>query len=511
MATTQASSNRRIAKNTVALYLRMFLTMIVGFYTSRVVLNTLGVQDYGIYGVVGGVVAMMGFLNAAMAGATSRFLTFELGRGDSDRLAKTFSSALIIHMGIALVVMVLGETVGLWFLCNKLVIPPARMEAAHWVYQLSILSSMIGITQAPYDASIISHEKMNVYAYVEILNSLLKLAIVYLLVLGHFDKLKLYAVLTLAVSITIMMIYRIYCVRHFKETHFHWVWDKAYLKPLLSFSGWDLYGNMSVIVFNQGTSFLLNMFFGPALNAANSISQTVQGTIKGFAFNVIAAFRPQIIKQYAQKQYEAVSEFCILATQYTGILFLLFAMPVYFFAEELLDLWLDKVPDYTSPFLRIIIIATVFNLCNNIVNIPIHAIGKMKYFSLGTGTCFMLSVPTMYFMLKLGATPVVSYTVLVLAQFACLVTSLFILKHLMPSFNIKQLLIKGYGKVVLFLLILSVFYFYLYYSISNVWINMLIDIILSLFIALVYTYLCIMKKEDRLKAKSYFKEYNIHK
>ena len=165
MATTQASSNRRIAKNTVALYLRMFLTMIVGFYTSRVVLNTLGVQDYGIYGVVGGVIAMMGFLNAAMAGATSRFLTFELGRGDSARLARTFSSALIIHMGIALVVMVLGETVGLWFLCNKLVIPPSRMEAAHWVYQLSIMSSMIGITQAPYDASIISHEKMNVYAY----------------------------------------------------------------------------------------------------------------------------------------------------------------------------------------------------------------------------------------------------------------------------------------------------------------------------------------------------------
>ena len=218
MAATQASSNRRIAKNTVALYLRMFFIMLVGIYTTRVVLNTLGVQDYGIYGVVGSVVAMMGFLNAAMAGATSRFLTFELGRGDETRLAKTFSSALIIHMGIALAVLVLAETVGLWFLCNKLVIPPERMGAAHWVYQLSILSAMIGITQVPYDAIIISHERMGVYAYVEILNSLLKLAIVYLLVLGHFDKLKLYAVLTLAVSVTIMMIYRIYCLRHCKAT-----------------------------------------------------------------------------------------------------------------------------------------------------------------------------------------------------------------------------------------------------------------------------------------------------
>ena len=330
MATTQASSNRRIAKNTVALYLRMFLTMIVGFYTSRVVLNTLGVQDYGIYGVVGGVIAMMGFLNAAMAGATSRFLTFELGRGDSARLARTFSSALIIHMGIALVVMVLGETVGLWFLCNKLVIPPSRMEAAHWVYQLSIMSSMIGITQAPYDASIISHEKMNVYAYVEILNSLLKLAIVYLLVLGHFDKLKLYAVLTLAVSVTIMMIYRVYCLRHFKETRFHWVWDKAILKPMLSFSGWDLYGNACVTARQQGINFLINMFFGVTLNAASSIATTVNGMVQGLVFNVITAFRPQIIKRYAQKKIDEMQDLMEKAIEITIILFGILFVPCFF-------------------------------------------------------------------------------------------------------------------------------------------------------------------------------------
>ena len=229
------SDNRRIAKNALMLYIRMFLTMIVGLYTSRVVLATLGVEDYGIYGVVGGIVAMMGFLNASMSGATSRFLTFELGRGDKQRLADTFSSALIVHIGIAVVVLLLAESVGLWFLENKLIIPAGRMNAARWVYQCSILSAMLGITQAPYNASIIAHEKMDVYAYVEILNVTLKLLIVYLLVIGHFDKLILYALLTLAVSVVVMLTYRIYCIRHFEESHFHWLWDKTILKPLLSF------------------------------------------------------------------------------------------------------------------------------------------------------------------------------------------------------------------------------------------------------------------------------------
>ena len=260
------SNNKRIAKNTIMLYIRMFISMLVGLYTSRVVLATLGVEDYGIYGVVGGVVAMMGFLNASMSGATSRFLTFELGRGDKDRLAKTFSSALIVHIAIAIIVFILAETVGLWFLCNKLNIPEGRMEAAHWVYQFSILATMLSITQVPYNATIIAHEKMDVYAYMEILNVSLKLLIVYLLCIGNFDKLILYASLMLAVSILIMMVYRIYAIRQFPEAHFHWIWDKTYLRPLLSFSGWDLYGNACVIARQQGTNFLINIFYGVVFN-----------------------------------------------------------------------------------------------------------------------------------------------------------------------------------------------------------------------------------------------------
>ena len=334
------SNNKRIAKNTIMLYIRMFISMVVGLYTSRVVLATLGVEDYGIYGVVGGVVAMMGFLNASMSGATSRFLTFELGRGDKDRLAKTFSSALIVHIAIAIIVFILAETVGLWFLCNKLNIPEGRMEAAHWVYQFSILATMLSITQVPYNATIIAHEKMDVYAYMEILNVTLKLLIVYLLCIGNFDKLILYASLMLAVSILIMMVYRIYAIHQFPEAHFHWIWDKTYLRPLLSFSGWDLYGNACVIARQQGTNFLINIFYGVVFNAASGIATTVQGTISGLAFNIILAFRPQIIKQYAKGNVEDMSKLVGNAVCFTTILFGCMSIPLILETHYIMKAWL---------------------------------------------------------------------------------------------------------------------------------------------------------------------------
>lgn len=496
MAATQASSNRRIAKNTVALYLRMFLTMIVGFYTSRVVLNTLGVQDYGIYGVVGGVIAMMGFLNAAMAGATSRFLTFELGRGDSARLARTFSSALIIHMGIALVVMVLGETVGLWFLCNKLVIPPSRMEAAHWVYQLSILSSMIGITQAPYDASIISHEKMNVYAYVEILNSLLKLGIVYLLVLGHFDKLKLYAVLTLAVSVTIMMIYRVYCLRHFKETHFHWVWDKAILKPMLSFSGWDLYGNACVTARQQGINFLINMFFGVTLNAASSIATTVTGMISGLVFNVITAFRPQIIKQHAQNKIEEMQSLMTNAAVITIILYGILLTPCFFEMPLLLHIWLGIVPAHAVDFCRILLFSSTIGLINSIVNIGIHATGDIKKISLITGSIFLLSLPAVYIFFKLKFDVDYAYFTLVFVNLLVVTSDLIILKKQIKNIHILAI-VKSIAASLTVVAISALPTYWVYLNIHESLLRLCIITIINTILLLSISYFFFIDEETR--------------
>lgn len=398
--TNTAENNKRIAKNTLLLYFRMLISVIIGLYTSRVVLNTLGVEDYGIYNVVGGIVAMFSFLNTSMSGATSRFLTYEMGKTTSNKLHETFSSAILIHIGIAIIILIIAETIGLWFLQNKLIIPEERMFAAHLVYQFSILSMIINVTQVPYNASIIAHEKMGVYAYVELLNVSLKLGIVFILLIGSFDKLILYAILIFIVTTIIAITYRIYCKKHFKECTIKWKLHLNIIKPMLSFSCWDLYGNMTVSIRQEGLTMLLNIFYGPILNAANGIAMNVHGIILGFAYNVITAFRPQIIKQYAENNIQNMSSLVVNATKFTLCLYLLIAIPLFTEIDYVLKLWLKTVPDHTAFFLRIILICSFFKLGSNIINIPIHATGKIKKLSFISGSFFLLSIPILYTILR---------------------------------------------------------------------------------------------------------------
>ena len=506
MSPQSRTQKKTIAKNAFLLYVRMLLNVVVSLYTSRVVLQTLGIEDYGIYGVVGGVVSMFSFLNAAMSGATSRFLTYEMGRGDMKRLKDTFSSAMVIHILIALVIFIFAETFGLWFLCNKLVIPEGRMLAAHLVFQFSVLSMFFNVTQVPYNSILIAHEKMDIYAYVELLNVGLKLGIVYLLLLCDFDKLILYAALSLVVSIIIVLIYRVYCLRHYEESSFYFIWDTSLLKPMLSFSGWDLYGNMSVVVFSQGIAMLLNIFFGPLLNAANNISLTVQGTIKGFTYNVIQAFRPQIIKQYAQGEIQAVGNYCLMATQYTLLCYSLMAIPLFFNADFILQLWLGVVPQYASIFLKIVLVGTFFNLGNNIVCIPIHAEGRMKVFSVVTGSTFLLALPIMYITLKCGLSAPLSYTVFPLAYLSCLLASITILKRNVPQISIRQLLLYGYIKTGLILLVGVSVCVVLTYILETTWLYLLGTIILNAIIIILGLLYVIMNKEERQKVYSLIKQ-----
>jgi len=495
------TSNKRIAKNALMLYIRMFLTMIVGLYTSRVVLATLGVEDYGIYGVVGGVVAMMGFLNASMSGATSRFLTFELGRGDKKRLSETFSSALIVHIGIALIVFILAETVGLWFLCNKLVIPAGRMNAAHWVYQCSILSAMLGITQAPYNASIIAHEKMDVYAYVEILNVSLKLLIVYLLVIGNFDKLKLYALLVLAVSVLIMLIYRIYCIRKFKETHFHWIWKKEILKPLLSFSGWDLYGNGCVTARQQGTNFLINIFFGVSYNAASTISTNVIGIVSGLTFNVIQAFRPQIIKNYSLGNVLKMQKLMQNANKYTVLMFGCILIPCLYEMPYLLKLWLVEVPLQTVEFCRIILFSSLIGLINSIVTIGIHATGNIKKLSFISGSVYLSSLPLIYVLFIITNNINMAYYILLLINFIVLLINSFLIKKQINSFNILKFLwcsISAGTTLFISGIICSFFYKFM----NESFLRMIVITFSNIGITFLLTYLFLLDEITRAKVKA---------
>lgn len=500
--TDTASNNKRIAKNTLMLYIRMLLSMVVSLYTSRVVLNTLGVEDYGIYGVVGGVVSMFSFLNASMSGATSRFLTFEIGKGDFQRLKETFSSALIIHIGIAFVIILLAETVGLWFLVNKLVIPAERMEAAHWVYQLSVLSMAVSVTQVPYNASIISHEKMDIYAYVEILNVTLKLLIVYLLVIGNFDKLILYAVLTLAVSIIIAFIYRIYCIKHFAECHFYWSWNSEMLKTMLSFSGWDLYGNMSVMARQQGVNILLNLFFGPLMNAASAIASQVQGAIGAFASNVLTAAKPQIIKLYASKESEQMVSLIRDTIRINFFLLLIFTIPLLCEMDFVLKIWLGDVPDYTSIFCIYTLLFNFFANMSVVLVTGIHATGRIKRPSLINGSLYLMVVPLSYITFLLKSEALVPYVFNLLAVFCGMISNGYTLKLYVKEFSLYTYITKDLSLCIFVLLITFSLTYSLHYIISEGWIRLLLVINFSTIILLLIGYNMILSKSMKLKIKS---------
>ena len=499
--TENIGNNKRIAKNTLFLYFRMLLTMGVSLYTSRIVLDTLGVNDYGIYNVVGGVVVILGFLNSSMSGATSRFLTFELGREDSQKLKETFSAALTIHFIIAGIILILGETAGLWWLENKLVVDPDRMVAARWVYQLSLLSAMVSITQVPYNATIIAHERMNVYAYVEILNSLMKLGIVFLLVAGNFDKLILYAILTLCVSIIIAMIYRLYCLKSFSESHYKFSWNKEIIHPMLSFSGWDLYGNMCVTAKTEGVNVLLNHFFGAAINAAYGIATQVNGVVLQFSNNFLTAVRPQIVKYYAANEIIKMQDLMINSAKFSFLLIYLISFPLTIENHFILHLWLKEVPEYAVVFcqLNMVSILVTFLFGAVVVIYAVHATGKIKNISILGGSIYILVLPISYIFLKLGYSPVIPLIINALLMLIYCLAILFVLKSLFYQVSILQILIKVTFVCLLLALLSSLLPSYFHFHFDENW-KRFVAVGISFIISISFSgYFIILSKDMRKK------------
>lgn len=497
------SNNKRIFKNAIMLYIRMLLSMFVGLYTSRVVLQVLGVEDYGIYGLVGGVVAMMGFINASMGGATSRFITYELGIGDKKRLNETFSSALIVHFIIALLIIFIGETIGLWFLCNKLVIPEERLNAAHWVFHLSILSAAIGITQPPYSACMMAHERMDIYAYYELLHVTLKLLIVFVIRYFEFDKLIFYAILVVSVSIFMRAIYRIYCVRHYEESRFQWVWNKSLLKSMLSFSGWDLYGNMSFSLVQHGRNFIINIFFGVLLNAACSIATTVQGTIQRFSTNIKAAFRPQIIKSYATHDYARMQYLISQGSMFSYLMVMVVSVPIAFEIHYVIDLWLGQVPVFVPSFCRILLMQNAFITINAYLIIAIHATGDVKRFFYA-GSLSLLQLPVLYIFFKyFHVNPNWTYFVSFFFSFLSLFVYAAIAKVQVPKLDVWTILLK-WLKPVFVSFICLVPLFFLHKTISPGFIRFALLFICYFLLVSIVSYFYLMDVESREKVKSLF-------
>lgn len=403
----EKTNNKTIAKNTLFLYFRMMFTMVISLFTSRIILQKLGVDDYGIYQAVGGVVGFLSFINGALATGSSRFLTYALGEGNAEKLKRTFSTTLNIHIIISILVVIVAETIGLWFLYHKMVIAPERMTAAVYTYHLSILTAVFTLTQVPYNATIVAHEKMSIYAYMSIFEVSAKLLVCYLLAIGGFDRLMMYATLLLSVQVGIMYFYRFYCSRHFEEARFSFSFDKKIFKEIAGFSGWSMFANASIALNSQGVLILLNMFFAPAVVAARAISLQVNMAANQFVSNFRQAANPQIVKKYASGDYEGSKHLLLESTKYSYYMMYLIALPVCLLAYPMLKLWLGVVPDYTVPFLQIVIIQSLFQVFDTSFYTAIYAKGRLRENALTSPTLGFMIFPITYVFFKLGYSPLV--------------------------------------------------------------------------------------------------------
>lgn len=466
------TDNKTIAKNIAFLYIRMLLTLLISLYTSRVFLDALGVTDYGIYNAVGGVVGMLSFFYAALSGATSRFLTYELGSGDFERLRETFKAAFTLHSLLILFIVLLFETVGLYFINNELNVPSDRMTVVNIVYQLSVLSCAFQIISIPFNATIISHEKMNVFALIGILDAILKLIISFAIVYSPIDRLVFYSTLLLTITFLDALIYIIYCKKHFKECSLAFARDSSMLRPMLSYSGWDLFGNFSVVVRSQGLVILQNIFFGPIINAATAISNQVMSAVMGFAENFLTAIKPQIIKLYAQGAMIRFNRLVIRSSKYCFLLLFLISFPVLVEAKYILNLWLIDVPDYTVEFCQLSIINNWISILFRPITIAIGATGNIMRISFINGSIYLLVLPLSYVFLKMGGSPIVPFVLnIVLLFIGNSIFSMRIIKIQIPSFSLSLFFKKAVVPAVWVILISSilpfVLSFFLKYGLSK--------------------------------------------
>ena len=430
--------------------------MLIGLYTSRVILNVLGVEDYGTYNVVGGVVSMFSLLTASMSSSISRFLTFELGRGDKEHLKRVFSTSLNVQFIMAAIIIVATEIVGVWFLNYKMNIPEGRMEAANWVIQCSILTFVVGLLMSPYNASIISHEKMEIYAYVSIWDAVMKLVIVFALYISPFDKLKSYAVLLLCVSLMTTCIYWIYCKRHFEECRYQRILDKKLLKEITSYAGWGVVGDGAWILNTQGVNILINLFFGVTLNAARGIATTVDNMVQNFVRNFMVALNPQITKSYAAGDYDYMHKLIFFGSKYSYFLMLFFMIPICLETKLLLVLWLKIVPDYAVAFTQLSLIASMCMMLSNTLTTAIAATGKIRNYQLVVGMMSLSIFPMTWMAFKLGMSPISCYVIYLSVFFLMIFAKIKLVKdkiNMSGYAYVQNVLIKALGVTILSIMI----------------------------------------------------------
>lgn len=455
MTNQTSDNNKRIAKNTMLLYFRMLFMMVISLYTSRIVLNALGVNDYGIYNVVGGVVAMFAILSGSLSASISRFITFEIGKGNVDRLKEVFRTAINVQIILIVCIIFLMETIGLWFLNYKMVIPEDRLYAANWVFQFSIATFAINLWSIPYNATIIAHEKMSAFAYISIFDAIAKLSAAFLIMYSPLDKLILYAYLIMITGLFQRVLYSVYCKRNFEECCYKLSFNRNITKEMFGFAGWNFIGASSAVLRDQGGNLLINLFFGPSVNAARGVAMSVNSAVLNFVSNFMTALNPQITKNYASGNYSYMFKLAFQGARLSYYILLILAMPIIFTSSYLLYLWLGIVPEYASIFVCLVLLFTLSEcLASPLVTIML-ATGKIRNYQIVVGGLQLLNLPISYVLLKLGFPVETIFIVAIGISIVCEIARLVMLKS-MVGLPVRQFMREVYFNVIIVTAVSSV-------------------------------------------------------
>lgn len=497
--------NARIIKNSIILFLRMFFTLGVTLYVSRVLLENLGVEDFGIYNVVGGVVTMMAFLSGAMTSATQRFLSYELAKNNIDKLSKVFSMSINIHWLMLLLIIITAQTVGFWFVNSKLVITPERLSAANVVYQCAVFSFCCSVLSVPYGAAIIAHEKMNVFAYISVIEASSKLAMVLYIAFYEKDKLEIYSVIMAFISFLMLICNYVYSKISFEETRYKFLWDAKLFKTLVSFSGWSLFGNLSAVAANQGVNILLNLFFGVAINASRAIAFQINNAVTGFVTSLQMSINPQIVKSYATKNIAYMNQLITCGSKYTFFLLYVLTLPIFYQTEAVLDLWLVNPPEYAHLFCKLVLVDALITSLSGSLITAAQATGRIRLYQFIIGGALLLNLPISYLVLRYGADSTSVFYVSIAASILALILRLVMLR-LMIGLDIRKFITDVIVKCIFVIISSNFFLFLCDLSVANGFFELLNVTLLLLVINLLVIYLFGLKSFERLFIKNFFQK-----
>ena len=489
-------NNKRIAKNTLMLYFRMMLMMLVTLYTSRVVLEVLGVEDFGIYSSVGGVVAMFGLLTGSLRAAAQRFITYELGKKEGQQSSRIFSATVTVHLALALIIFILSETVGLWFLNSQLNIPNDRLLAANWVFHCSVLTFVMNLLTIPYNATIIAHERMSAFAYIGILEVFLSLTIALLIPYLGFDKLILYSLLLLCNALIIRYVYISYCKRHFSECVFRFSWDISLFKVMFSFAGWNFIGSGSGVLMTQGVNILLNIYWGVTVNAARGIANQVQSAVTVLISNFMVALNPQITKSIAAGENAYFQKLIRNGARYSYLLMYLLALPILLETKSILSIWLVEIPEYAVNFVRAAIIYSLIHCLSNPLVTSMLAHGEIKKYQLIVGGFQSLNFPFSLIALKLGCEPIAVYFFQILFEICCLISRLQLLRG-MIGFEARKFITQVLFRIGLVSLLSPIVAILISLYINNVLLRLILVSLTSFVSVLIFTYFIGFIRDER--------------